>query len=162
MNPGNASMGETPLKPDALQLESLSDHRGAMAFIDELVEAGTNGARCRAVIRSDNPFLVDGRLPGWILIEYIAQSVAIFAGHRRASEDSEHRHGLLLGCRNLRISREAIDIGSRLDIEIEEFARFDRLGSFNGRVFCEESVAANGILSVYEAAEWPEPGMSPG
>lgn len=153
--PDDSSNGSLNL--ETLSLNTLVDHRGAMAFIDELVEAGGGTALCRAVVRADNPFLMRGRLPAWILVEYIAQSVAVFAGYIRASRGDEHRHGLLLGCRNLSLTEVALVPGSRLDIEITEIARFERLGSFKGRITCEDAEAASGTLSVYEATEWPVP-----
>lgn len=143
---------------DSGSLVDLVDHRGPMAFIDELVSAEGDAARCRAVIRADNPFLLNNRLPVWVLVEYMAQSVAVFAGYMRASRGTERRHGLLLGCRNLRMADVALEIGTRLEIEVVQIARFESLGSFAGKVTCNETVAASGTLSVYEASEWPAPG----
>lgn len=139
-------------------LDELIDHRGPMAFIDELVSAEGDTACCRALIRADNPFLLDNRLPAWVLVEYMAQSVAAFAGYTRALRGTEHRRGLLLGCRNLRMANVALEIGTRLEIEVVQTARFESLGSFAGKVTCDETVAASGTLSVYEASEWPAPG----
>lgn len=144
-------------------LHKLVDHRGPMAFIDELVSARGDTGHCRAVIRADNPFLLGNRLPAWVLVEYMAQSVAVFAGYIRASGGMVHRHGLLLGCRNLRMADVALEVGTRLEIDVVETARFENLGNFSSKVICNASVAARGTLSVYEAAEWPTPitGLSP-
>ena len=126
-----------------------------MALIDELAEVNVDWARCRAVVRADNPFLVVGRLPAWILVEYMAQSVAVFAGYARASGGGEYRHGLLLGCRNLWLADVALEVGSRLEIEVNEVARYEQLGSFNGKVTWGDTDAAKGTISVYETREWP-------
>jgi len=131
------------------------DHRGPMAFIDELVSVTGESARCCGVVRADNPFLVEDRLPSWILVEYMAQSVALFAGFTRATQGKEHQHGLLLGCRNLRLEDVAFEIGSRLVVEVVETARFEQLGSFSGTVTFEEMEVGTGTLSVYETTEWP-------
>lgn len=143
---------------DSWSLDELVDHRGPMAFIDELVSVEGDAACCRALIRVDNPFLLDNRLPAWVLVEYMAQSVAVFAGYTRAARGMEHRHGLLLGCRNLRMADVALEIGTRLEIEVVQTARFESLGSFAGKVTCDETMAASGTLSVYTASEWPAPG----
>lgn len=144
-------------------LETLVDHRGPMAFIDELVEAEGDRGRCRAVVRADNPFLIDDRLPVWTLVEYMAQSVAVFAGYARARRNHEPRHGLLLGCRNLRMADVALEIASQLDIEVAEIASYEQLGSFRARVSWKGIEAAKGTLSVYETVEWPAPstGLGP-
>lgn len=137
------------------ELSSLVDHRGPMAFIDELVSAEEDTGCCRTVIRADNPFLLNNRLQSWVLVEYMAQSVAVFAGHVRAARGMAHRHGLLLGCRNLHTSDVALEIGTILEIQVVETARFEGLGSFAGKVICNGTVAARGTLSVYETTEWP-------
>ncbi len=129
-----------------------------MALIDELAEVNVDWARCRAVVRADNPFLVGDRLPAWILIEYMAQSVAVLAGYARASQGGEPRHGLLLGCRNLWFADVALEVGSRLEIEVSEVARYEQLGSFSGKVTGGDTEAAKGTISVYETREWPAPG----
>lgn len=137
------------------QLGKLVDHRGPMAFIDELVAVEGDTARCRATVRADNPFLIDNRLPPWILVEYMAQSVAILAGYTRSRDGDDHRHGLLLGCRKLWLADVALDVGASLEIQVAEITRFEGLGSFSGRVTCGAEEAASGTLSVYETIEWP-------
>lgn len=136
-------------------LGELVDHRGPMAFIDELMAVDGDQGRCRALVRAGNPFLLDDRLPAWALVEYMAQSVAVFAGYARACKGDEHRHGLLLGCRNLHLADVALMIGSQLDIEVAEIASYEQLGSFSARVSCNGVEAARGTLSVYETEEWP-------
>ena len=136
-------------------VDTLIDHRGTMALIDKLVEATGVYAVCRAKIRSDNLFLVDNCLPSWTLIEYIAQSVAVFAGYSRISMGSSHKHGLLLGCRNLQLENVELRVGDQLEIQVEEITRFDDLGSFHGCVLCHGKQIALGTLMVYEQDEWP-------
>lgn len=145
------------LKPQIADVRSLTDHRNSMAFLDELVGMQEGSARCRAGIRADNPFLVDGMLPPWILIEYMAQSVAAFAGCLRAAEGREHRHGLLIGCRNVELGELALNVGDQLEVLVEETTRLDDFGSFRGTVHCADRQAARGSLLVYECAQWPDP-----
>lgn len=136
-------------------LEGLSDHRGPMAFIDALVDVQPGCARCVATIRRDNPFLTNDRLPAWILVEYLAQSVAAFAGYLRAVEGKPRRHGLLIGCRNLRLTDAAPGVGDRLEMHVEEVVHLDDFGRFTGTARLEGRTVADGSLLVYESADWP-------
>ncbi len=134
--------------------ETLVDHRKAMLFVDELVEIDDSSARCVATIRVDNPFLIGDRLPGWVLMEYIAQSVAIFAGHVRTTQGSEGRHGYLLGCRSLRLAEVELKVGDSIELFVEEAARLDSFGSYKGKAWHQGLEVAFGVLSVFESVEW--------
>ncbi len=137
--------------------ERLIDHRSVMSFVDGIESCDEALARCRATIRADNPFLVDGRLPNWVLIEYIAQSVAMFAGYRRSIEGAPHRHGLLLGCRSMTLADVVLEVGDRIETEVEEVVRLDDFGRFNGTARRDGEVLAQGALSVVETQSWPDP-----
>jgi len=137
--------------------ERLIDHRAAMSFIDGLESCDELWARCSSTIRDDNPFLVEGRLPNWVLIEYIAQSVAMFAGYRRSLDGAPHRHGLLLGCRSMTLADVVLNVGDRIETEVEEVVRLDDFGRFNGTARRNGEVLAEGALSVVETATWPDP-----
>lgn len=137
---------------------ALIDHRGAMAFIDELLDCDATAARCRAVIRADNPFLVGERLPGWVLLEYIAQSVAVFAGYRRRADGEAHRHGLLLGCRSMQLPGPDPRVKDVVDLRVEEVVRLDGFGNFRGAATCDGVLLAEGVLSVLETEQWPVTG----
>lgn len=136
-------------------IKPLIDHRGTMALIDGLVAVHEGSAHCIATVRADNPFLVNGRLPAWILVEYLAQSVAVFVGHLRSVEHAPHRHGLLLGCRNLRLADVALNVGDRLELFVEEIIRLDEFGRFSGIARLGENEVASGLLLLYECIDWP-------
>jgi predicted hotdog family 3-hydroxylacyl-ACP dehydratase len=139
------------------RIETLMDHRGRMALVDELVAVEGRSARCRASIRSDNPFLVGQRLPNWALLEYIAQTVAAYAGYIHQANDRAHHRGLLLGCRNLQLAKFNAVVGDQLELFVEETAILENLGSFGGKVWYEGLEVASGTLLVYESPEWPDP-----
>lgn len=143
------------MNPFITDIKSLIDHRGSMALVDALVEIQESSAHCIGVVRSDNPFLVDGRLPTWVLIEYLAQSVAVFVSHLRSIDNTPHRHGLLLGCRNLRLADIMLDVGDRLDLFVEEIIRLDEFGRFSGTARLGEHEVASGSLLLYESTDWP-------
>lgn len=50
-------------------------HRNRMLFIDH-IRLSENDSIAKAIVRDDNPFLVDEKLPSYIGIEYMAQALA--------------------------------------------------------------------------------------
>lgn len=138
-----------------MDVKPLIDHRGPMALVDRLVAVHKSSAHCLAEVRSDNPFLIDGRLPAWVLIEYLAQSVAVLVGHLRSTERAPHQHGLLLGCRNLRLADVALNVGDHLELFVEEIIRLDEFGRFRGSARLGENEVARGSLLLYECVDWP-------
>ncbi len=135
----------------------LVDHRQSMLLIDRLVEANENSACCEATIRQDNPFLFGEILPNWVLIEYVAQAVAVYAGYLHLEKNVDRKHGLLLGCRSMNLGNAQLGVGLKLKICIEEVTRLDGFGNFHGVVYYQGSELARGFLSVLESEDWPQP-----
>ncbi|GJL82854.1 MAG: hypothetical protein DHS20C01_24880 [marine bacterium B5-7] len=136
--------------------ESLIEHRGSMLLIDELVSVADRTAHCVGYVRRDNPFLMDGHLPAWALLEYIAQAVATLAGYLRLTAGDQYLHGLLLGCRRMEFEDVLPSVEDRLDLHVEEILQLDKLGNFKGCAWLAGRKIASGVLSVYETEYWPD------
>ena len=135
----------------------LVDHRQNMLLIDRLIEANEGSACCEATIRGDNPFLIGEVLPNWALIEYVAQAVAVYAGYVHLEKNEDHKHGLLLGCRSMKLGYEQLRVGAKLNICVKEVIRLDGFGKFHGVVYYQGEEVAKGTLSVLESEDWPQP-----
>ncbi len=104
-------------------------HRPPMLLIDELVECDEREVVCAVTVRADNPFVVDGRVPAMISIEYFAQSVAALYAW-------QHRHGpaqglgKLLGTRSLELAVDHFEVGDALTITGREAWRDEALAQF--------------------------------
>jgi predicted hotdog family 3-hydroxylacyl-ACP dehydratase len=80
----------------------LVPHEAPMILVDELVEWSPTHARVRAQVRRGGPFVDAGQLPGTILLEYMAQAVAVAEGMSgRVSGRGDI--GVLLGVRELNL-----------------------------------------------------------
>ena len=65
-----------------LPIENYVPHRGAMLLIDRLVSADAEGAVAEVIVPRDGLFLQDAGMPSWVGLEYMAQTVAAWAGWR--------------------------------------------------------------------------------
>ncbi|PRQ03684.1 hypothetical protein ENSA5_13060 [Enhygromyxa salina] len=104
-----------------------------MILVDELVEWTPSAALVRARVRVGGPFVRAGRLPATILLEYMAQAIAVAEGmgaraSGRAGGGSEA--GVLLGTRELELEVEEVAVGETLDIAIEQKFADMKLASY--------------------------------
>jgi predicted hotdog family 3-hydroxylacyl-ACP dehydratase len=126
-----------------------------MLLVDELVEWSPTHAWVRAQVRRGGPFVSDGRLPATILLEYMAQAVAVACGmNGRASGSREI--GLLLGVRELNLEIDAVEIGDLLDIHVAHRFRDDALASYDCDVRRAGRVLASGAVNVMLSPPRPE------
>ena len=90
-----------------------------MLLIDELISATDSSLEASCIVRNDGLFaLADGRVPALVAVEYMAQTVAAFAGVRATKIGESIKPGLLLGARNFASSVTHLSPGERLTIVV--------------------------------------------
>ena len=135
-----------PLPPVA----ELIPHAGAMRLIDELLEADATHAVARATVRPTQLFVDDAGMPAWIGIEYMAQTIAAWAGMQARSAGGAPRPGFLLGARRYACDVAAFPAGSALTIHVRlEMAGDDGLSLFACTVAQDGNEVARATVSVY-------------
>lgn len=114
-------MSDSPGFPSVAELVP---HEPPMLLVDELLEWSPDHTLVRATIRAGNPFVSEGRMPATILLEHMAQAIAVANGMAdRAAGRSAGEIGLLLGTRELELSCEALAVGDVLELRVvREFA----------------------------------------
>jgi predicted hotdog family 3-hydroxylacyl-ACP dehydratase len=82
-------------------LETLLPHRAPMLLLSEVVDYDENFASALVHISADSPFFDAelGGVPSWVGMEYMAQTIGIWAGHQQLINDRPVQAGFLLGCR---------------------------------------------------------------
>jgi predicted hotdog family 3-hydroxylacyl-ACP dehydratase len=138
-----------------LSIDTFIPHRGVMRLIDRLLEADEEHAVAEADIGWDSPFVRGPGVPAWFGIEYMAQTVAAWAGHRARASGSVPRIGLLLGSRNFMVTCERFDVGQVLRIEVhsELAGETSGVGLFECAVLQHDKVLASARLAVYEPGD---------
>jgi predicted hotdog family 3-hydroxylacyl-ACP dehydratase len=101
-----------------VDIRELLPQAGRMALLDVLVEADGEQLAAQTTVRADGLFDVDGRVPAVTGVEYMAQAVAAWAGHRSRGRGEPVRPGLLLGVRDFRVSVDEFLVGETLIVRV--------------------------------------------
>ncbi|PLP99067.1 ApeP family dehydratase [Cupriavidus pauculus] len=125
------STARNPLPP----VGELVPHAGAMRLIDELLEADATHGVARATVRPTQLFVDDAGMPAWIGVEYMAQTIAAWAGMQAREAGRSPVPGFLLGTRRYVSDVPAFAAGSVLTIRVQ----LEMAGE----------VAADGALSMF-------------
>src|SRR5688500_4605857 len=112
-------------------IESLMPHRGLMRLLDRLVTVDDDHAVAEVDVPADGLFVQDGEVPAWVGIEYMAQTVSVWAGARAQRRGGAPRIGLLLGSRRYEAHRSGFPSGATLRIE----TRCEMMGAKALRMF---------------------------
>lgn len=112
----------------------LLPHRAPMLLLDEVVDYGAEHASTRIVITTASP-LYDvelGGVPAWVGIEYMAQTIGVWAGAQRLAHGKAVTIGFLLSARRYESSDALFPLGSELNVRVDMlYSEEGGLGSFN-------------------------------
>ncbi len=95
-------------------------HGPGFVLLDHLRACDAESARCDVEIRPGIPFHEAGAgVPGWVGIEYMAQTIGVHAGWLRLQRGLGIVPGLLLGTRSYDCEAAYFPPGSRLNVVAE-------------------------------------------
>lgn len=130
-------------------IEELVPHAAPMVLVDRLLQWHEEGAVCALTIREGAPFVRDGRVATLVALEYMAQTIAVFAGYRARGAGEPVLLGFLIGCRTMTCLQPWLPVGSALRVSVERVWGDDQLGNFECAVQLEDGTpVANATLNV--------------
>jgi len=91
-------------------------HRGAMLLLDAVTAADDASIETRLTVRNDGLLATVEGVPALVGVEYMAQTVAAFAGARALARGEPIQLGLLLGVRNFSARVPFFAPGDELDV----------------------------------------------
>lgn len=139
-----------PLPPVA----EVVPHAGAMRLIDELLQADADGCVARATVRATQLFVDDDGMPGWVGIEYMAQTIAAWAGAQDRAAGRAPGIGFLLGSRRYECDVPAFPVGSVLTVVArKELAGDNGLGMFACTLSIAGREVARANVTVFQPAD---------
>ncbi len=128
-------------------------HRRPMLLLDEVTAADEKSARCRVTIGEQCSLLrqADGSYPNSLFIEFMAQTVGVYAGICDSEKGIDARVGFLLGSRLVKFAKPHILEGEVYDIEAccSFFGEESLPSQFDCRVLHNGEFAAGAVLTVY-------------
>ena len=132
-------------------VDELVPHRGDMSWLSRIVQVDEKSSIGEADIREGMLFLRDGRLGVWTGVEFMAQTVAAWAGGRAQREGRSVVIGMLVGSRQYRAHCQHFSVGQTLRIESQlELLADNGLGMFECKISIDGAVMASARLSVFE------------
>lgn len=140
--------------PAPLPAADFLPHRPPLLWVDALLAIDDQSCRCTVTLGDRFlPFLDgQGRLPAHFLLEIIAQSIGVWAGWHDHRRGIPPQSGMLLSCRNFSSDRSDFPFGTTLEILIEKLVQDQGTGSFEGKVFLEQTTVAQATMTTYQTA----------
>ena len=128
-------------------------HAAPMLLIDRAVAAYETSMTVEVDITAKSMFHVsDKGVPGYVGIEYIAQTVEAYSGWRakNVNADATPRVGYLLGSRKVTMSRTWFPVGSTLSVHIRNIFEDGEMGVFDGEIRLGEEMLVAARINVYQ------------
>lgn len=133
-------------------IEHFVPHRGTMSLLTRLVMVDADQAVAEVDIGPDSLFAQADGVPTWVGIEYMAQTIAAWAGARGRRAGREPAVGFLLGSRRYQAHQPAFALGRPVRIHARcELIGDNGLGQFVCRI--EDAAGARlaeAMVSVFE------------
>lgn len=132
-------------------IEQVIPHRGTMLLIDRVLEWGEETVAVELRVPMESPFHVDGGMPAWVGVEYMAQAIACWAGCHAREQGQAPPIGFLLGTRRYECAEPVFANGALLRVEARrELLGENGLGVFACRILVGDQALATANVSVFE------------
>ena len=135
-------------------IRSLIPHSGAMVLLDRVIAADEESLCAEVRIRLDSLFCAADGVGAWVGLEYMAQTIAAFAGYTAYARGETVKPGFLLGARRYECTLPMFSPGSLLRVHVRRVLQSDNgLGSFQCRIEHEDQEVATATLTVFQPAD---------
>ncbi|MGZ5008481.1 MAG: ApeP family dehydratase [Methylobacter sp.] len=140
---------QTTRQSKAPAITDLIPHTGDMVLLDRIIDYDEQGLTAELIVRGDGLLGNAESVPAWAGIEYMAQTIAAYAGMMAKRANEPIRLGFLLGTRHYNSNIAAFKVGSSLTIRVQKIIQDDSLGVFECRIF-GDAVEVTANLNVYQ------------
>lgn len=95
-------------------------HRPPMVLLDRVIEVTETHAVCEVALQVDSPFCDGAAVPGWVGIEYMAQTIGVLSGQRWLAKQLPVKIGFLVGTRHYQSHVPQFRVGDVLRVTADE------------------------------------------
>ena len=106
-----------------IDIEKMIPHRDRLKLIDGVLELNDDKAVCLAIVKESWPLFENGEACQIIMIELVAQTIGIAAGHKKYKETGKGARGYLVGIKHADFNAGKLSSGECLIIKVETFIR---------------------------------------
>jgi len=121
-----------------------------MLLLDEIRDESEGCLVCAATPRETTPFAGEGGVPAIVTLEYMAQTVAAYAGLRAHRDSRPVRLGYIIGVRTMSLAVPTLPLGEELLVFARKIWGEDELGSFECSVNTPSGPIAEALLTVFQ------------
>jgi predicted hotdog family 3-hydroxylacyl-ACP dehydratase len=100
------------------QVSELVPHSGKMSLLTRISDYGDDWLEAEVDIDASSMFVEEQGVPAWVGVEYMAQTVAAFAGLQEKALGQHPKLGFLLGTRRYNVNVEWFPLGVTLTIRV--------------------------------------------
>jgi predicted hotdog family 3-hydroxylacyl-ACP dehydratase len=132
-------------------VEDLLYHDHPMILIDKMVEINEEGAVSEVVITDGRLFMKNGKIPAYVGIEYMAQTIGLYAGAANFDMGLPPDIGFLLGGQEISLYCDFYKQGQVLKVVVKKIWDGLKLVQFECSVFDKKdnTLLMNGNINVY-------------
>lgn len=140
------------MQPIDLLASELLPHRAGMLFLDRALEGDDDGITACALIKENHLFAQDGRVGSWVLLEYMAQTMAMWTSWNACKKGLPVPVGFLLGTRQLKLHVDSIPVGTELYCKAERIyvSETDGVAQFQCEVYADGKLLGEAALNAFE------------
>jgi predicted hotdog family 3-hydroxylacyl-ACP dehydratase len=134
-------------------LEQVLPHAAPMILLSRFIEASDTHAVCSVTITETSPFYQpdSAAVPAYVGIEYMAQTIAAFAGANGLARGEAVKIGFLLGCRKYQPVVTQFNLADELIVSVTEvISEPGGLGVFDCTIRCQQQVVVTAKLNVFQ------------
>lgn len=127
-------------------------HGDGFVLLHQLLHCDDDTARCTVTIAPGIPFFeADTGVPGWVGIEYMAQTIGVHAGWQRARRGMPIVPGLLVGSRRYQCEVDHFRPSQTLEIGVELLVHdASGVGAYRCTVRCDGTVIARSDIKAFQ------------
>ena len=135
-------------------IRSLIPHSGAMVLLDRVIAVDEESLCAEVRIRPDSLFCAASGVGAWVGLEYMAQTIAAFAGYTAYLHGKAVKPGFLLGARRYECTLPMFSLGSLLRVHVRRVLQSENgLGSFQCRIEHGQEEVATATLTVFQPVD---------
>ncbi|WP_047249449.1 hotdog family protein [Chromobacterium subtsugae] len=142
------------MSDELYEIDSLVPHAGDMSLLDRVLSADADSVVAEVTPRLDQLFCRDGEIGSWVGIEYMAQTIGVWAGLRAKAQGRPPKVGFLLGTRRYtaEVSAFAPDVPLQVSVT-QQFISDNGLCQFDCHIDSQGRRLATAQLKVFEPAD---------
>lgn len=134
-------------------IEQVLPHAHPMILLSDFIEAGADYAVCSVQITANSPFFCNEQqaVPSYVGLEYMAQTVAAFAGANSLQQGGPVKVGFLLGCRKYQPQLSQFSLGAELTIRASQLVADEAgLSVFECQIWQQQQLVVAAKLNVFQ------------